>query len=61
MCLDGIGKCVLFFICLFGDRYGVYWVVELEVKDFVIEEWLDRNFEMVVVCGYDWVFEEENR
>ena len=61
MCLDSIGRCAPFFICLLGDRYGVHRAAEGEIKDPSTEEWLDRNFETAAACGYDWVLEEENR
>lgn len=61
MCLDGIGRCAPFFICLLGDRYGVHRAAENETRDSATEEWLDRNFETAAACGYDWVLEEENR
>ncbi|KAJ7342699.1 hypothetical protein OS493_040655, partial [Desmophyllum pertusum] len=54
MCLDSIGRCAPFFICLLGDRYGVHRAAESEVKDPATEEWLDRNFETAAACGYDW-------
>ena len=61
MCLDSIGRCAPFFICLLGDRYGVHRAAENEIKDSATEEWLDRNFETAAACGYDWVLEEDNR
>lgn len=61
MCLDSIGRCAPFFICLLGNRYGVHRAAENEVKDPATEEWLNRNFETASACGYDWVLEEENR
>ena len=61
MCLDSIGRCAPFFICLLGDRYGVHRAAESELKDRTTEEWLDRNFEVAAACGYEWVLEQENR
>lgn len=61
MCLDSIGRCAPFFVCLLGDRYGVHRATEKEVKDPATEEWLDRNFEVASACGYDWVLEGDNR
>lgn len=61
MCLDSIGRCAPFFICLLGDRYGVHRATENETKDPATEEWLDRNFETAAACGYDWVLDEDNR
>lgn len=61
MCLDSIGRCAPFFICLLGDRYGVHRAAESEVTDPATEEWLDKNFETAAACGHDWVLEDDNR
>ena len=61
LCLDSIGRCAPFFICLLGDRYGVHRAAESEVKDPATEEWLDKNFETAAACGYEWLLEEDNR
>lgn len=61
MCLDSIGRCAPFFICLLGDRYGIHRAAESEIKDPATEEWLNRNFETAAACGYDWVLEDDNR
>ena len=61
LCLDSIGRCAPFFICLLGERYGVHCPAASEVQDPATTEWMGRNFETAAACGYEWVLEEEYR
>lgn len=61
LCLDSIGRCAPFFICLLGERYGVHRPAASELQDAATKNWMDRNFEVAAACGYEWLLEEEYR
>ena len=64
LCLDFIGKCSPFFICLLGERYGVYLPTDGSAEyDSNLErvEWMNSNLENAVACGHTWVLDDEYR